>query len=37
LRYAEGADESGVHDADGNSGESGGVVGEVSGRVGKVP
>ena len=30
LRGAEDADESGVHDADGNSGESGGVVGEVS-------
>jgi hypothetical protein len=30
LRDAEDADEGGVHDADGNSGESGGVVGEVS-------
>jgi hypothetical protein len=30
LRDAEDADEGGVHDADGNPGESGGVVGEVS-------
>jgi hypothetical protein len=30
LRGAEDADEGGVHDADGNPGESGGVVGEVS-------
>jgi hypothetical protein len=37
LRDAEDADEGGVHDADGNSGESGGVVGEVSVHVGKVP
>jgi len=37
LCGAEDADEGGVHDADEKSGDSGGVVGEVPGYVGKVP
>ena len=37
LRGAEDADEGGVHDADGESGDSGSVVGKVPGYVGKVP
>jgi hypothetical protein len=37
LRGAEDADEGGVHDADRESGDSGSVVGEVPGYVGKVP
>jgi hypothetical protein len=37
LPDAENADEGGVYDADGDSGKSGGLVGAVSGSVGKVP
>jgi hypothetical protein len=37
LRGVENADEGGVHDADEKSDDSGGVVGEVPGYVGKVP
>jgi hypothetical protein len=37
LRDTEDADDGGVHDADENSGKSGGVVGKVPGYVGKVP
>jgi hypothetical protein len=37
LPGAEDADIGGVHDADGKSGISRGVMGEVPGRVGKVP
>jgi hypothetical protein len=37
LPGAEDADEGGVHDADGESGDSGSVVGKVPGYVGKVP
>jgi hypothetical protein len=37
LRGAEDADEGGIHDADGKSDDSGGVVGKVPGYVGKVP
>ena len=36
-RDAENADVAAIRDADENSGESGGVLGEVSGRIGKVP
>jgi hypothetical protein len=37
LPGAEDADVGGVHDADGEPGNSGGVVGEVPGYVGTVP
>jgi hypothetical protein len=37
LRDAEDADKGGIQDADGNWGESGGVVGEVPDHIGKVP
>jgi hypothetical protein len=37
LPGAEDADEGGVHDADGESDDSGSVVGKVPGYVGKVP
>jgi hypothetical protein len=37
VRGAEDADEGGVHDANGESADSGSVVGKVPGYVGKVP
>jgi len=37
LRGTEDADEGGVHDADQDSGKSGGVMGKLPGYVGKVP